>query len=100
MASLNDSSSSTTSTRVTLCPSARGVRGDGFPPGLDRYVLAAERDRQREGRSGALGAADGDPAVVRGGHMLDDGQPQASAAGGTGPGRVHPVEPLEDPLKV
>src|ERR1700678_2220590 len=56
MASLNDSSSSTTSTRVTSGLSAGGVRGEGSPPDWDSYMLASERYEEREGRPCTLHA--------------------------------------------
>ena len=32
--------------------------------------------------------------------MLHDRQPEPGSSGGPRPGRIHPVEPLEDPLKI
>src|SRR5690606_3876173 len=54
---------------------------------------------QSEGRTGAFLAPHGHLAGVRGGHMLDDGQAQAGAAGRARTGRVDPEETLEDPLQ-
>src|SRR5580692_4833942 len=88
MASLNESSSSTTSTRVTSVPPGRfgfasvplGLRS--ARAGMSTGLLAPQRYEQGEGGTGALDAAHGDLAVVGRHHMLDDGQPEAGAAGG------------------
>ena len=58
------------------------------------------RKAQGERRPGAFRAPDAHLAAVVGRDVLDDGQSQAGAAGVAGPGRVGPVEPLEDPLDV
>src|SRR5690606_14626367 len=47
-----------------------------------------------------LGAPHRDVPAVRGGHVLDDRQAQARAAGGPGAGRVDAVEALEDAFLV
>src|SRR5579871_2897535 len=77
MASLNESSSSTTSTRVMgSLPGADGARGTGaVSRGAGAGMLAPQRYGQAEGGSGALDAAHGDLAVVGRHHVLDDGQP-------------------------
>jgi len=63
-------------------------------------MLAPQRNEQGERRPGTLHAAHRHPPVVRRHHVLDDGQPEAGAAGRARPRRVHPVEALEDPLEV
>src|SRR5262245_39862863 len=101
MASLNESSSSTTSTRVTgllLWTSVLWTSGRSRSTGAGMF--APQRYGQGEGGPRALDAAHRDPAAVRGHHVLDDGQPETGAAGGAGPRRVDPVEALEDPLQV
>lgn len=40
------------------------------------------------------------PAAMVAGDVFDDGQAEAGATGGAGPGLVGPVEPLEDPVDV
>ncbi len=143
-ASENDSSSSTTSTRVT-----RFLSGEpgGSTPGIGagwsgwrrpvgsgaagRLVVAGQvavwtavrvavwiavqvvvvrrpgpeqwrgrRQPQGERGTGPLHAPYADLATVVAGDVLDDGQAQAGAAGGPGPRRIGPVEPLEDPVQV
>src|SRR5438067_3211813 len=97
MASLNESSSSTTSTRVTCTPGARAWC-DSRSPGAGMF--APQRYEQGEGRSGTLDAVHGDLAVVGRHHVLDDSQPEAGAPGRAGAGRVDPVEALQDRLQV
>lgn len=69
---------------------------------LVRAVAGSPRLRQPQRESGALtlGAPHRDLPAVRGGHVLDDREPQTRAAGGTGAGEVHAVEALEDALLV
>ena len=55
---------------------------------------------QPEGRAVALLRLHGDLAVVVAGHVADDGQAEAGAAGAPAAGPVDPVEALEDPLEV
>ncbi len=108
-ASENDSSSSTTSTRVTgflSCRAHRPVRSRRAPT-PPRLIIRLPVDirtgnGQPQGERGAraLDAPHAHPAAVVGGDVLDDGQAEAGAAGGPGPRRVGPVEPLEDPLQV
>src|SRR6516165_6976782 len=84
MASLNESSSSTTSTRVTSTPLERyrcfwvlcGFRGSRS---ASADMLAPQRDKESEGGPGALDAAHRDLPVVGGHHVLDVGQPEAGA---------------------
>ena len=56
------------------------------------------RQGQRERRALALDGPDPHVAAVGGGDVLDDRQAQPGAAGGAVPGRVDPVEALEDPV--
>src|SRR6202034_1892261 len=98
MASLNDSSSSTTSTRVTSLPpggSRHGRGGAVHDDGTD-----SEREPEGEGRPRTLRAHHCHLSSVGGGDVLDDGQAEACAAGGTRPRGVNAVEPLEDPFQV
>ena len=98
-----DSSSSTTSTRVTgssSCGVARAVRGVrrrrvgvGASPNVGGQP-------QGERRAGPSLAPHGDLAAVVGGDVLDDRQAEPGAAGGAGTGRVDAVEALEDALQV
>jgi hypothetical protein len=75
------------------------------PPGRCR-AGGAERVRAAQGQPdgergpGSFLAPHRDRAAVRGDDVLGDGQAQAGPAGGPGPGRIHPVEPLEDALEV
>src|ERR1017187_6555546 len=66
----------------------------------ERRGIGPQRQPQGEGRSGAFLAPDRDLAAVRGGDVLDDGQPEPGPASRPRPGRVDPVEPLEDPLQI
>src|SRR5690606_8074553 len=62
--------------------------------------VAGEVARQHQGERRPL-ALDGPHlhvAAVGGGDVLDDGEPQAGAAGGAVAGGVHAVEALEDAL--
>src|SRR5580693_1323486 len=104
MASLNESSSSTTSTRVTSTPPGRyrdrvlcGFRGSRS---AGAGMLAPQRYEESEGGPGALDTVHRDLAVVGGHHVLDDGQPEAGAAGRARARRIDPVEAFEDPLQV
>ena len=84
------------------CHLTASLAGCAAVAGLPGRSLRPSRDGQPQGEGGplALLAPDRDLAAVRGGHVLDDGQPQPGPAGGAGPGRVDPVEALEDPLQV
>ena len=63
-------------------------------------MFAPQRDEQGERGARALDAAHRDPAVVGRHHVLDDGQPEAGAAGRARARRIDPVEAFEDPLQV
>ena len=71
--------------------------------GLQRYRRSAQRlarrtrQRQPELRAAARLAPRLQPAAVQPGVLDGDGQPEARAAGGTGPRRVGPPEAVEDP---
>ena len=56
------------------------------------------RERYGDGGADAHGALQRDLGVMALGHVLDDGEPQTGAAGGTAVAFVYPVEPLKDPL--
>src|SRR5690606_27197049 len=58
------------------------------------------RQRQRERRALALPGLDPALAVVVGGDVADDGEPEPGAAGLPAAGPVDPVEALEDALEV
>lgn len=67
-----------------------------------RAVAGNPRLRQPQGERGALtlGAPHRDLPAVRGGHVFDDREPQARAAGGTGASGVDAIEALEHALPV
>ena len=72
------------------------MRGASPDSGRARCVGLGQRDAQGERRAEAFLAPHGDRAAVVAGHVLDDGQPEAGAAGAAGPRLVDPVEALED----
>src|SRR5659263_759636 len=72
------------------------LRRGRAPVGL--AALGNLRDDEGEGGAPARPGPQRDfPAVVRG-DVLDDAEPEPGPSRGTGPGSIHPVEPLEHAL--